>query len=67
MTCGRHAAVHFLSFPRAGKGRDKNNRNPNLVCEKIFSHSLKVLVSLQINWSKKNTIFSFHILNSIIA
>ena len=42
--CGRHAAVRFLSYPRAGMaGRidekelshmGKNNEHPNLVCEK---------------------------------
>ena len=42
-TCNQRAAVRFLSFPRAGTGMwklshmGKNNRNPNLVCEKSLS------------------------------
>ena len=30
-------AVRFLSFPRAGKGMGKNNGNPDLVCENVYS------------------------------
>ena len=42
-TCGRHAAVCFLSFARAYTGR--NNLNPYVVCEKYsFSQiSIKTL------------------------
>ena len=41
--CSQREAIHFLSFPRAGTRvceielchMGKNNRNPDMVCEKI--------------------------------